>query len=195
MINRILMRLSLVPAGVVVLLLCSCASVSVPRPFGKPVSDKKIAEELEGGWSNDDGIFWMKSLGKGEFRLASVEWNEGSEAFKLKQMSVFLRAVGERQLLFVEGQEEIKGEEQLRYFLMAFDGVKDGTAVLRSMRVDQLAAYVRDGTLAGTVEGKHTVRLEKEAEVALEELIKGQPEDVIDLKDFSVIQRVTDRKK
>ena len=188
--------LSLTCVALVCMVACSCSTVLVEDPVGKPVTEKNLGNEADGIWAvSDDQAYHVHHLGNGIFKVAIVGWNTEKGAFEIGQGRAVLTEIGDDryfQIEQIESDETKKNaSEKSPYILLKAMGPERDLMVLHAPNTKRFAAHVEDKTIKGSVKERSNVHISGNGGVALEEILRSGPShELFNLEKPIVIQRI-----
>lgn len=143
---------------VIAAVLTACEAVTIPSPMGEPVSTAPDPS-LDGTWQVGEHVIFLKHIGEGELRAASLTWKESD--FQLQQHRLILSSEDEALYLNLVGESENKdanGPATTRFHFLRLLRPNADTLVLASPRTAVFREAVEQGALPGTIEQSEKVR-------------------------------------
>jgi hypothetical protein len=167
--------------------LTACSSVTSKNIIGERIQDD-LSEQFDGTWEEDDEIAYMKYLGKGELRIAGVEWKENK--FELQELTIILTTCGDRKFVNVL-DPVIEEKNDLLFAYYSF--ITEKTLAVWEPKVDAFEKAINEGKINGKIhkdKSSTTVSINESQESLCEFINKRDIGELFDLEDPRLYRKI-----
>ena len=177
--------------GLSVMLLTGCKTVVSMNPVGIPDTEIK-KEQYEGIWQIDEGAIQCKFAKDGKtLVVGGVEWNDDAQEYKLQQIKVDLRKIGDRRFLNLLSQDDDTETTGPRYFFAEYN-FKDGNEEYILLWYPDFGKFkeaIEENKIVGSATDD-TVTITEKPESLMTFLQQYQDKDLFNYREPIIIRRI-----
>ena len=167
--------------------LTACSSVTSKNIIGERLQGD-LSEQFDGIWEEDNEIAYMKYVGKGDLRIAGVEWKENK--FELQELTIILTECSDRKFVNVL-DPIIEGKNDLLFAYYSF--ITEKTLAVWEPKIDAFEKAINEGKINGKIhkdKSSTTVSINESPESLCDFIKERDIGELFDLEDPRLYRKI-----